>query len=106
MIEQFNDENQKKILIHKEFPKDVLVDKMRHYLYCYLLYLYDSHNFNKSNYYYLLWDEKMKQLQRTNPEFGRKIFHMKQKSNFKFGEKFESYSFNDKCINFYYNFYR
>ena len=106
MIEQFNDENQKKILIHKEFPKDVLVDKMRHYLYCYLLYLYDSHNFNKSNYYYLLWDEKMKQLQRTNPEFGRKIFHTKNKYNFKFGKKFEPYSFNDICINFYYNFYR
>jgi len=106
MIDEFNEENRKQITIHPEFPKDILVDKMRHYLYCYLLYLYDSYNLNKSNYYYILWDEKMTLLQRTNPEFGRKIIHIKQKNDFLFGKTHQSVSFNDKCISFHYNFYR
>lgn len=106
MIDEFNDENRKKITIHPEFPKDVLVDKMRNFLYCYLLYLYDSQNYNKSNYYYMIWDEKMKLLQRTNPEFGRKIIHLKQKNEFLFGKKRQTVSFNDKCIPFHFNFYR
>lgn len=82
MIIDFKRNNYAKIFIDKDFPKDVLVNKLKPYLQIYLLYSYGSQNHITCDYHYNLWEERMKQFFEINPHFGRKIVSIKKTFDF------------------------
>jgi hypothetical protein len=103
MIKNFNQDKTNKICIHADFPKDILVEKFKPFLYYYLLFCYHSINVNQSGYYYKIWNERMELLQQKNPLFGRKNIHIQNKNMFLFNnqKRHISISFHDECISFY-----
>jgi hypothetical protein len=106
MINAFNvkvKKENKQIIIHDEFPDDLLIRIMKPYLYLELESFYSLVNKNKIESIRKL-EKKLYEFQRFNPQFGRKIYKMKTiytkskvkrvKSHFEFitkHKKFESY---------------
>ena len=75
MINSFNKKNNKKILINDEFPKKRLIAIMKPYLLLHLKWYYSLVPSVKNNSGILLYS-KLKQFQKFNPKFGRKIFKL------------------------------
>ncbi len=74
MIEDFNSRNGRsnKIIIHKDFPKSVLIRIFKPYFLLYLLSNYSSCSVLKRNYSIEL-HKKLVAFQKSNPTFGRKL---------------------------------
>jgi len=93
--------NKKQILIHKDFPKNKLVEIMRPYLLLYFLYNYSLINTKKYNSKILLF-EKLKEFNRFNPFFGRKKIKVEKYISNNNIKKYKNLcSYNDKYIDFY-----
>lgn len=86
------------LCIHKDFPKDKLVNIMRPYLHLYYLSLYSSVDSVKYDSEDLL-EDKLRLFIKFNQKFGR-IYIQLKKINFQ-GKKRKIITFNDKHINFY-----
>jgi len=61
-----------RISIHSEFPKDILIDIMKPYLYLYLINNYHIYGTEKREKCFKLLKIKMKEFYKFNPGFGRK----------------------------------
>ena len=84
--------------IHKDFPKDILVDIFRPFLFYYYIVNYDIKKTNKIiNYSYIL-AIKLKKFYIYNPAFGRQYIHTTTSVNKIIKQE---YRFNTKHINFY-----
>lgn len=93
-----NNEYTKKLIIHKEFPKDLLVDIFRPFLFHdYISNYYIKHTSKYYNSRQLL-HIKLKKFYQFNKEFGRKIIKLTKK-NKKVIKK--EYILNTKHISFY-----
>ena len=92
MIQIFN--RPKRLRIHREFPKERLVDIMRPYLRLYLIHEYSISDTSKRSDSYETLREKMKRFIEYNPQFGRKI--MKRTD----GASGYHVEFNDKHVEF------
>jgi hypothetical protein len=68
---------QKKIVIHKDFPKDNLVNILRPYLLLYYITQYSAEEYRVIDAETQL-NHKLKKLYQTNPAFGRKIIKLKR----------------------------
>jgi hypothetical protein len=107
MIDNYNDDynnyndNDNKIIIHKNFPKKILVDVMRPYLNLYYSYKYSLINTKKLQSKNILY-KKLRDFYVFNPSFGRqqiKINHYFTKNK---NKKYKNiYTYNDKHIIFY-----
>jgi hypothetical protein len=73
MLKRYN----KKIVIHKDFPKEVLVNIMRPYLLLYYIIEYSSEEYRIINAEEML-KYKLKKLYKYNVAFGRKIVKLKR----------------------------
>lgn len=78
----------KKLYIHKDFPKNVLVDIMRPFLHYKYISKYGVKNTIKSVNYERILFFKLKQFYKNHPLFGRKIFKTYLQNN-KIKKKFE-----------------
>ena len=91
----------KYIKIHKEFPKDKLVEIMKPYLYLFYLYEYSLDNSRRD----VAYDQlvvKLTKFTEYNPDFGKKIITKTQSKNPFLNEDCDDIiTFNDKCCNFY-----
>jgi hypothetical protein len=74
-----------RIKISEKFPKDELVHIMKPYLYLFFLYKYSTHNPEIRNRSYYLLKNKLDELVKYNPRFGRK--YMVKSSSGGFGAK-------------------
>ena len=87
-----------KLIIHKEFPKDLLVDIFRPFLFYYYISNYyiktTSKYYNSINLLYI----KLKKFYEYNPAFGRKIIKLIKKNNRVIKQE---YILNTKYISFY-----
>jgi len=94
----------KQLIIHPEFPKDILVNIFRPFLFYYFTIHYDFHNEKKYIYKQNL-SLKLKKFYDYNKLFGRKITHVvsyNTKSHFTSPNKYKlTYSFNTKHLSFY-----
>jgi len=102
MINTYNNYyNNNEILIHSSFPKKILVDIMRPYLFLFYTYNYSLINTKKIYSKNILF-KKLNELYEVNPKFGRKI--IKVQSYFS-ANKCKKYryicSYNDKHPIFY-----
>jgi len=68
--------------IHKDFPKEVLVDVMRPYLYLYYLIQYDVLDFDEDELFTTKLCLYLNQAYRYNPQFGRRIVKVTRSSPF------------------------
>ena len=84
--------------IHKDFPKDTLVEIFRPFLYYYYIYNYGIKGSSKIYNYKLILFEKLKNFYEYNKSFGRKCIQLSRDSNLKLIKKT---SFNSEHINFY-----
>jgi hypothetical protein len=101
MIKIFNNKTNKNILIDDEFPKNRLVKIMKPYLLLYLQSYYSLVPIIKNNANILL-NRKLKNFQKFNPQFGKKLYKLGFKStpNFKRKSYIKSVEFMDKHIPF------
>ncbi len=82
-----------KIIIHPEFPKDILVDVFKPYMFYYYMIMYGIKGTEKINLYKNILYKKLNDFYNYNKTFGRKIFiasrnrGIKQKSSFFFDSK-------------------
>jgi hypothetical protein len=67
----------KEIVIHKDFPKDTIINILRPYLLLYYVIEYSSEEYRIGDTEYLL-KYKLKRLYHHNPAFGRKIVKLKR----------------------------
>jgi hypothetical protein len=67
----------KEIVIHKDFPKETLINILRPYLLLYYIVEYSSEEYRIGDAEYLL-KYKLKRLYEHNPAFGRKIVKLKR----------------------------
>lgn len=58
--------------IHENFPKDVLVDAMRPYLYLHYLVIFDIVSFRLASYYEIVLQRELLRFYHFNPSFGKK----------------------------------
>ena len=58
--------------IHENFPKEVLVDAMRPYLYLHYLVIFDIVSFRLASYYEILLQRELLRFYNFNPSFGRR----------------------------------
>ena len=87
-----------KLRIHPEFPKKILVDIFRPFLYYYYIINYDISGTNKIYTYQDMLNTKLKQFYRYNKAFGQKYSHITAY----FGKIVKTeYKFNTDHINFY-----
>jgi hypothetical protein len=92
----------KKLDIHEEFPKDILVDIFRPYLFCYYIIYYSIIGTEKIYKYKNLLHIKLKKFYKYNPFFGRKIVTTaNNKAYKKFVKSSFKINFNTDHINFY-----
>jgi hypothetical protein len=61
------------IVIHQDYPKQLLIENIRPLLHYYLLSIYCA-SMTKINYYHEKWIESMYLFEKENPLFGRKIY--------------------------------
>jgi hypothetical protein len=102
MISNYNNNyKSNKINIHDEFPKNKLVKIMKPYLLLYLNSCYSLIPIIKKNSDFDL-KNKLRNFQKFNPQFGRKLVKMglKPYPNFKTKSYIKGYVFNDKHIVF------
>jgi hypothetical protein len=84
--------------IHPEFPKDILVNIFRPYLYYFFIVKHSTDGTNKFFNYRKILDTKLKRFYKFNECFGRKHIQITRY----FGEVIKiEHSFNMKHINFY-----
>lgn len=69
----------KKLVIHEEFPKDLLINIFRPFLYCYYIVNYDIRGTQRISIYKNMLYQKLKGFYKYNKAFGRKINHGKPK---------------------------
>ena len=87
----------RKLTIHKDFPKELLVEIFKPFLYYYYIVNYDIQGTQRiSNYKHVLYI-KLKKFYEYNKTFGRKIIHAKPKI---FNSRFNSKS-NNKLNNLF-----
>lgn len=67
----------KKLVIHEEFPKDLLINIFRPFLYCYYIVNYDIRGTQRISIYKNMLYQKLKGFYKYNKAFGRKINHGK-----------------------------
>jgi len=63
----------KKLIIHNDIPKEILINIFRPYFYLYYTFKYGVHGTDKRNTSYVQLKEKLKEFVNFNPQFGRKI---------------------------------
>lgn len=104
MLASFN----KRILIHRDFPKEQLVNIMRPYLHLYYNYKYAVYGSEKRYESYTILNKKLKLFAQFNPKFGRKYIHFIDKNvildQYHTGPKYKyphTITFNDKHADFY-----
>jgi hypothetical protein len=85
--------------IHPEFPKDLLVDIFRPYLFYYYVIHYNIKGTEKINTYKLQLHIKLRKFYEYNNLFGRKICSGSRRR--KINKKPFSFKFNSDHINFY-----
>jgi len=88
-----------KLSIHPEFPKDLLVDIFRPYLFYYYVIHYNIKGTEKINTYKLQLHIKLRKFYEYNNLFGRKICSGSRRR--KINKKPFSFKFNSDHINFY-----
>lgn len=71
----------RRINISSEFPKHLLVEVMRPYLYLYCTYMYSIQGTEQRYIYYTILRRKMIEFRDYNPQFGRKIIKMSSNAN-------------------------
>lgn len=94
----------RKWLIHAEFPKDVLVDLMRPYLYIFYLIHYDVLEYEELIWYEAVLTVELMNCYKFNPCFGRRIVKPRtnrvwEKNNFTFAFENKITTTVDKCLN-------
>lgn len=67
----------KNIEINEEFPKELLVEIFRPYLFLYIFYKISIRNSDKKEIVYTILRKKLKEFVKYNPQFGRKIINTK-----------------------------
>jgi len=88
----------KRLIIHRDFPTEILNEIFKPYLYVYLLSLYSyDRNIKRHNYYII--NEKLKKFYRHNKLFGRKVYK-KQYCFTNFGKSTYVSEFNTKYLPF------
>lgn len=99
---QVNAECTKQIHIHKDFPKDKLVDIMRPYLHLFYIYRYYIHGTEKRNNAYNILFHKLESFIQYNPYFGRKKMKLENRTKINGKMKFKwVVTFNMKHIPFH-----
>jgi hypothetical protein len=88
----------KRMVIHREFPIEILNEALKPYLYIYLLSVY-SYDRNKKDHYHYIYNEKLKGFYRHNKLFGRKIYK-KEFSLTHFGKLVYKSEFNTSYLPF------
>jgi hypothetical protein len=86
------------LIIHEEFPKDILVDIFRPFLFYYYVIHYNIKGTEKINNYKIQLHIKLKKFYEYNKLFGRKIYTAARNRSVK---KPLSFIFNSDHINFY-----
>jgi len=76
--------------ISDEFPKNILVDVMRPYLYLYCRYMYSNQGTEQRYIYYTILRRKIMEFDDYNPHFGRKIITRSTNGNRKIKIHFNS----------------
>ena len=89
-----------KLSIHKDFPRDKLVDIFRPYLHLYYLYRYFTHGTVKQKDAFVELNKKLQRFVLFNPFFGRKMMLRENKIIY-FKKSNIKESFNMKHIDFY-----
>ena len=88
----------KKLSIHREFPKDILVEIFRPFLFYFFTINYDIKYTSKINIYRNILNIKLKKFYEYNKAFGRKYITCETR----FGKVIKKhYQFNTKHISFY-----
>jgi hypothetical protein len=102
MLHRYNYKNKNKIIINIDFPKKKLIEIMKPYLVLYLHSIYSLISIIKIKSGIEL-NNKLRQFQTFNPQFGRKLIKLEYKidANFKKKAFIKCYEFNDKHIVFY-----
>ena len=85
--------------IHKDFPKDILVNIFRPFLYYYYIINYGIKGTNKIQQYKIILNKKLKKFYEYNKAFGRK--YIKLITNSKKRVIKHEYHFNSKHISFH-----
>jgi hypothetical protein len=93
-----NNYHTNKLTIHEEFPKDILVDIFRPYLFYYYVIHYNIKGTEKINTYKLQLHIKLRKFYEYNKLFGRKIYTAARNKGVKTPLIFR---FNSDHINFY-----
>jgi hypothetical protein len=66
--------NNNRIIIDSEFPKNVLVETMKPYLYLYIIYIHHIEGVLKKRYAKILLKKLLRKFYQFNPQFGKKKF--------------------------------
>jgi hypothetical protein len=93
-----NNYHTNKLTIHEEFPKDILVDIFRPYLFYYYVIHYNIKGTEKINTYKLQLHIKLRKFYEYNHLFGRKIYTAARNKGVKTPLSFR---FNSDHVNFY-----
>lgn len=112
----FENKFTRKWLIHEEFPRDILIDRMRPYLYIFYLIHYDVLEYEELIWYEAVLTLELMKCYKYNPCFGRRTVKPRincvwEKNSFAFENKIAitaekspvptlEYVFNTKTLNF------
>jgi hypothetical protein len=88
-----------KLIIHENFPNDLLVSIFQPFLYYYFIINYYIKNSEKYNNYYFTLQCKLKEFYNFNPSFGRQIIVYSKNKRNKIIKK--DYTYNSKHISFH-----
>jgi hypothetical protein len=93
----------KKLAIHVDFPKDLLLEIFKPFLYYYFIVNYDIQGTHRTSVFKRILYIKLKKFYKYNTTFGRKILHSKPKlfNNFNLTKKWQPFSFITHHISFH-----
>jgi hypothetical protein len=93
----------KKLDIHVDFPKDLLLEIFKPFLYYYFIVNYDIQGTHRTSVFKRILYIKLKKFYKYNTTFGRKILHSKPKlfDNFNLTKKWQPFSFITHHISFH-----
>ena len=91
----------KKLAIHVDFPKDLLLDIFKPFLYYYFIVNYDIQGTHRTSVFKRILYIKLKKFYKYNTTFGRKILHSKPKLFNNLTKKWQPFSFITHHISFH-----
>jgi hypothetical protein len=91
----------KKLNIHVDFPKDLLLDIFKPFLYYYFIVNYDIQGTYRTSEFKRILYIKLKKFYKYNTTFGRKILHSKPKLFNNLTKKWQPFSFITHHISFH-----